>query len=426
MTEDFLHFIWRTRNFNFQNLLTTEGLEVEIHEFGQLNTNAGPDFSMARLTIDGTLWAGNVEMHLSASDWNRHGHTTDPAYESVILHVVMEDDLPVYTGTRKLPCIELKDRIQPRLLGQYLRLMATSSWVPCAMHLESVPLISKLTWLERMLIERIQTKTSVIHGLLDETHENWEEVFYHSLASAYGFKVNAAPFARLARLIPLKHMKKHADASFRLEALLFGGAGMLNRIFSDPYPLALQKEFNHLSAMYGLQVMDARAWNWGRLRPPNFPTVRISQFASLMKNFHGLFRNMLESPDVASLQFYFNAEVSDYWQSHSDFDKPMRLNSKRMGLQSVNSILINTVVPFLFCYGKRRGEDRFIELAIEMMAALPAEENQVTKHWEQIHMPNENAGHSQGLLHLKHTYCDQKRCVSCTIGSQILISTQKS
>lgn len=426
MTEDFLHFIWRTRNFDFQHLRTTDGHEVVIHEFGHWNTNAGPDFSMARLTIDGTHWAGNVEMHLSASDWNRHGHTTDPAYESVILHVVMEDDTPVYAGIRKLPCIELKDRISPRLLGQYLRLMATSSWVPCESHLESVPGISRLSWLERMLIERIQEKTSVIHSLLDETNENWEEVFYHCLASAYGFKINAAPFARLARLVPLKYVQKHADAPFQLEALFFGGAGMLNRIFSDAYPCALQKEFAHLSTMYELQPMDARAWNWGRLRPPNFPTIRISQFASLLQNFHSLFRNALESPNVASLQSCFSTEVSEYWQSHSDFDKAMRSNSKSMGLQSINGILINTVVPFMFCYGKRRGEARLIELALQMMAALPAEENQITKHWEQIRMPNQHAGHSQALLHLKRTYCDLRRCVTCAIGNQILISTRKT
>ncbi len=425
MTEDFLHYVWRTRNFNFKNLITTDGLVVEVLDFGQWNTNAGPDFLMGRVTIDGTEWVGNIEMHLSSSEWNRHSHTNDPAYESVILHVVLEEDVPIYAGRQRIPCIELKDRIDHRLLGQYLRLIATESWVPCAMHLERVPAITRSVWIERMLIERIQTRTEMIYVLLEETQDDWEEVFYRCLASAYGFKINSAPMSRLSRLVHLKHIYKHLDSPLQLEAMFFGCAGMLNKIFEEEYPMQLQKEFAHLSSKYQLGAMDARAWSWGRLRPANFPTIRIAQFASVMENFPGLFRRILESPDIGVLRSFFMTTVSSYWNTHSDFDKPAHMVSKQIGRQSVDGILINTVVPFLFCYGKRRGEE-FVGYALDLISALPSEENTITRHWSAITMPNQNAGHSQALIHLKREYCDSRRCVVCAIGNQILSSTQKS
>lgn len=426
MTEDFLHFIWRTRNFNFKNLFTTDGHSVEILDFGQWNTNAGPDFLMARLIIDGTEWAGNIEMHLSASEWNRHGHTNDPAFESVILHVVLEEDTPVHAGTHRLACVELKDRIDSKLLGQYLRLMATESWVPCAMHLRNIPFITRTLWLDRMLVERIQSRVSDVNALLDETKDSWEEVFYRSLASAYGFKVNSAPFARLARLLPLKVLFKHQSSSLQLEALLFGTAGMLNRIFIEEYPVSLQKEYVHLSQKYDLSPIDARAWKWGRLRPANFPTIRLAQFASLMSTFQGLFRTILESPKVDTLRNLFMTQVNPYWNMHSDFDRSARLAQRQIGMQSVDGILINTVIPFLFSYGKRRGEDQFVVRALDLICSLPSEMNTITRHWSEIDMPNLHAGHSQALIHLKNEYCDQRRCVACAIGNHILTSTVKS
>lgn len=426
MTEDFLHFIWRTRNFNIHNLRTTEGLVVEILDFGQWNTNAGPDFLMARVVIGGMEWAGNIEMHLVSSAWTRHGHTHDPSYESVILHVVMEEDIPAYAGERRIPCVELRDRIDGSLLGRYQRLLATASWVPCAGHLHAVPALTKQIWLDRMLVERLESRISLIDAVLDETRNNWEEVFYRNLASAYGFKINAAPFSRIARLLPLRYIYQHQDSLMQIEAMLYGTAGMLNRIFVDDYPVALQKEYLHLSAKYNLQAIDAHAWNWGRLRPANFPTIRISQFAGLLCDFQGLFRAVLESSDVNTLRALFMTSVSLYWTTHIDFDKTTRASQRKIGQDSIDRILINTIVPFLFCYGRRHGDDRYTDHALDSVAALPSEINVITRHWEKLDMLHQHAGHSQALMHLKKTYCDQRHCVACAIGNSILTPTQNS
>ncbi len=423
MTEDFLHFIWRTHNFNFQHLSTTEGSPVEIVDFGQWNTNAGPDFNMAKIRLGETLWAGSVEIHLSASEWIRHAHTADPAYQNVILHVVLEEDVPVYSGTRRLPCIELKDKIDRHLLGSYSRLMANAAWVPCAPQLKDVPLLTRKLWLERILVERLEVKTGRIFALLEETKNNWEEALYRTLATAYGFKINAAPFERLARLLPLAHIYKHQDSPLQLEALYFGSAGLLNQIFTDAYPQRLQQEFHHLATKYDLGAIAAHAWKRGRLRPANFPTLRIAQFAAMMTSFQGLFSLLLETTDIHALRASFTKPVSHYWTCHYDFDKSLVAAPKQMGNNSADGILINTVVPFLFCYGKIHQDEQLTEHAVRLMTQLSYEENKITRHWTALDMPHEHAGHSQGLIHLKTAYCDCKRCVECAIGNHILSSS---
>ena len=426
MTEDLLHFVWRTQAFDFRTLQTTDGCVVEILDFGHLNDHAGPDFLAARIKIDGIHWVGNVEMHLSASDWNRHLHSQDPAYESVILHIVLEEDVAIYIGSRRLACIELKDRIPGALLGRYLRLMANESWVPCAAQLSGVPNLTRDLWLDRMLIERIQAKLTVMNRLLDETHDNWEGALYLNLASAYGFKVNSEPFLRVARRLPLKCLYKHQDSLLQTEAMLFGCAGMLNCIFMDAYPTRLQKEFAFLDTKYTLGAINARAWNWGRVRPANFPTVRIAQFAALMTGFQGLFRHILETPKVETLRTLFTVPISVYWHTHSAFDRVAQSGSRDIGVASVDGILINTVVPFLFCYGKRRGEDVFIERALELVTHLPSENNKIARQWKLLGMPNLHAGQSQALIHLKRHYCDQRKCTSCAIGNDLLTSMNNS
>jgi hypothetical protein len=426
MTEEFIQFIWRTRNFNFTDLKTTEGVTVEILDFGLPNSNAGPDFLLARMLIDGTEWAGSVEIHTRASEWNRHGHTTDPAYQTVILHVVLEEDIPVYAGMRRVNCIELYNRIDHSFIGKYLRLIAEETWVPCAHHLSLVPELHRNVWLDRMLAERLTSKFNVIDQFLKDTNEDWEVVFYYCLASAYGFKWNSAPFLRLARALPLRCIYKHIDSSIQTEAMLFGTAGFLNRIFNDEYPVALQKEYVHLSTKYNLHPLPEHAWTWGKLRPANFPSIRIAQFAALMPHFQGLFRALLESKNVDTLQSLFMVPVHPYWNSHSAFDRKASLPHRSLGADSAVSILINTVVPFMYCYGKRRGDTYASERALHLMTLLPGEQNTITKHWQEIGMTNAHAGESQGLIHLKREYCDRRSCVSCAIGNYIITANQQS
>jgi hypothetical protein len=425
MTEDFLHFVWRTRSFALRDLSTTDGVPVHILDTGTWNTGAGPDFSMGRIRLDGTEWVGNIEIHLRASDWERHGHSSDGAYANVILHVVLEDDQPVFIAGRKLPCLELRRYIDKGLVGRYARLVAQATWVPCAGQIDLVSSMIREAWLERMLIERMQIKASRITGLLEEVMSHWEVALYRSLAIAYGFKINAGPFERLARLVPLAVVYKHQDSREQIEALYFGAAGMLNEIFADPYPARLQEEFRHLGMKYQLGTIGAHSWKWGRLRPANFPTIRIAQFAALMMNFQGLFRALLEATTLSTLRELFTPAVSAYWHTHYRFDRPVPSRSHGMGPASIDGLLINTVIPFLFCYGTTRNDASYVSRAVDLMAAMPPEQNTITRSWAKIGMPNAHAAHSQGLIHLKTSYCDHKRCVECAIGSQILTTTCK-
>jgi hypothetical protein len=420
MTEDFLHFVWRTRNFHQKDLRTTTGQRIEILDFGQYNSHAGPDFLCARLTLDGVLWAGNVEMHLLSSDWIRHRHVEDPLYSNVILHVVLEEDVPVEIEGRRLECLELKEAIDRSLIGRYQRLLATMSWVPCGASLPSVDFLVKEQWLDRMMTERMETKIENLTPLLELTHDNWDEVLYRLLARAFGFHLNSEPFQRVARLLPLRYLYKHADSPEDIAALLFGTAGLLNRIFLDTYPAALQKNFFHLSYKYGIESIDARAWNKGRTRPSNLPTIRIAQFAALMCDFQSLFSAIMDCPNLNTLQALFMKETHPYWQTHSDFDLPVRKMSCRLGVQAASGIVLNTLVPFLMAYGKRRQEQQYVDFAFDLLQALPAEENSVTRKWTERGMLNGHAGHSQALLHLKKHYCDSRACLSCAIGAHIL------
>lgn len=424
MKEEFLHFVWNTRNFNFIGLKTTEGKTVDILQFGLSNDGGGPDFKNAQLRIDGTLWAGNIEMHLVASEWDRHGHSSDPGYNSVILHVVMEEDRPIYIHRRRLACIELKGRINPGLFASYRRLIQTRSWVPCQGHLKDVPEIKKTMWLDRMLVERLQTKTKHIGTLLEETVNDWHTVYCRLVIAAFGFGVNGPAFERLSRCITFKQFVQVGNKPQAVEALLFGCAGMLNRIFIDPYPQGLQKEFEHYARKFNLQCMNDHAWDWGRVRPANFPSIRIAQLAQILVRGTELLDVTCTADNLTKIEAMFRVTASEYWQDHSDFDRPSRSRRKSIGRQSVNTILINAVLPFLFSYGKQKSLDSISDRAVNFMAKMTAESNHITRRWKSISMPNDHAGHSQGLIHLKREYCDRHECTKCAIGHHLLLNQE--
>ena len=422
MKEEFLHFVWRTQNFDFSNLRTTSGETVEVIDFGHLNLAGGPDFKQGRLRIDGTLWAGNIEMHLASSDWHRHKHSEDPNYESVILHVVLEDDQPVYINGRRLPCVTLKRRIPAGLLARYGRLMQLRSWIPCQQHIMHVPDIKKEAVVDRMLVERLEEKARRIRVLLDESHSDWDEALYRVIARGFGFGQNGVPFERLSRLLPVRLLYQQGGNLEAIEAMLFGVAGMLNKIFIDDYPARLQKEYNHLSRKYGLQAMDSRAWEWGKVRPANFPTIRIAQFCALLSGGQDLMRDVLDVSGIDVLRRRFDAQASDYWTTHTDFDRPSKTRRKKLGNSSIDRLLINSIVPFMFTYGKHRHNDEMTDAAIDMMHQISPEKNNITNRWSALGMPNHTAGQSQGLLQLKRAYCSNHRCVECSIGSHILLN----
>jgi hypothetical protein len=421
MKEELLHYVWRTQRFDLKALKTTTGELIEILHAGHHNQNAGPDFLNAKLKIGETFWAGNIEMHLLASDWYKHKHEKDRAYESVILHVVLEEDQPVHhpKGSR-IPCLELNRRLPPQLVNTYQKLIRNQSWIPCQHQFSEVSDIHKNIWLEQLLIERLMQKTERIEKTLENNLCDWEGTFYQFLARSFGLHVNALPFQMLAQSVPLLILLKHKNSLFQIEAYLFGQAGFLQDDFKDEYPLKLKKEYLFLKEKYGLKSLPVSAWKFSRLRPANFPTIRIAQLAQLIYQTDSLFGKALAANNINELENMFALKLSNYWQEHYQFDKPSPKKQKPLGKASVHLFIINTIVPFLFLYGNRKQEETHKAKALQLLQELKPERNSTTNHWQKLGFQAESASQTQGLLQLKHQYCEQFKCLECSIGHAIL------
>ncbi len=421
MRESFLHFLWRWRRFDLQNLVSTEGLPIEIIHPGEWNTHAGPDFFNAKARIDGTLWAGNVELHVKSSEWMTHKHQIDPAYDNVILHVVFEEDQPILRANgERIPCLELKNRIPERIYESWQQLEHESAWIPCQSFFAQVPEIIRLNWLDRLLVERLEQKTDLIATYLQATENHWEESFYRALARNFGLKVNADPFEALARSLPLNILAKHKNNLMQVEALLFGQSGLLDEVFQDEYAQTLAKEYKHLRHKYGLTPLAAVQWKFLRLRPANFPTVRLAQFASLVHRSAHLFSKILEAESVRAMEHLIDAEPGDYWLTHYQLDKPSAKRSKRPGIDFIHLLIINTIVPFLFHYGREKGLEDLQKRALLLLESVPPEANTIIEGWADLGTKSRNAYQTQALLQLKTRYCDPKRCLECGVGLNIL------
>ncbi|TNE56613.1 MAG: DUF2851 family protein [Bacteroidetes bacterium] len=421
MREDFLHYLWRWRRFDVKRLQTTDGQPLEILFPGEYNTDAGPDFFNARVRLGNTLWAGNVEIHLKASDWLLHRHDSDPAYANVILHVVLEEDQRLFRPSgERLPCLVLRDRIPPRVLDRYRRLEWERLYIPCARVYHEVPELIRINWLDRLLIERLEVRTAAVDTLLGSVGQHWEEAFYRMLARSFGLKINTAPFEQLAWALPLRILSRHQDNLFQLEALLFGQAGLLRESFRDAYPVALAKEYGFLQHKYDLQPLPAGQWKFFRLRPAGFPTVRIAQLAALLHRSTQLFTQILEAESVEAMETLLQPAVSTYWQTHFRFDKPSARRMKPLGREFVHLLLINAVVPFLFCYGRKHGKEALQLRALQLLEGLPAESNNIVREWSALGQAAEHAARTQALIHLKTQYCKAGRCLECAIGTAIL------
>lgn len=421
MREDLLHFVWRTRRFDLQNLVSTEGETISIQQFGELNTHAGADFFNSKIKIGETLWAGNVEMHLNSSDWKKHGHSDDRAYDNVILHVVLEEDEPIFRESgQRIPCLELKKRISEKLSKTYLKLLHNEFWIPCQHHFFEVSEMKRNLWLDRLLTERLESKTEAIAQRLDQNNGHWEETFYQFLARNFGVKVNNDAFEQLARATPLLHLGKHKNGLFQIEAMLFGQSGLLEKEFEDDYPNRLKKEYVFLQKKYNLEPISAVNWKFMRLRPANFPTIRIAQFARLIFQSVHLFSKILEVKKVEDIEKLFSVELSDYWESHYTFDNESIERSKKLGKTAIHLFVINTVAPVLFLYGLRKGEEKYRDTAFRLLENLKPEKNSIITGWKHLGVEPDSAYQTQGLLQLKNEYCNKKRCLECAIGAGIL------
>lgn len=424
--EDLLQFIWQQRLFEQHALRTTDGRPVEVLKPGRIQQNSGPDLTGAELRIDGQTWAGTVEVHLRSSEWNAHGHQFDPAYENVALHVVYEHDAEVKTRQgRALPTVELMSRVSTDSIALHHALMRGQGFVPCANLLGQLDPLRTSTWLERVLIERLERKTIEVEALYKQLHGDPAETLYHMLARAFGLKVNAEPFGMLAHALPLRTVLKYRDDALRTEALLFGQAGLLHVDFVDDHPRQLQQEHALLAHMHGLRPAPVAAWKFGRMRPVNFPTVRIAQLAQLLMRCDGSFTALLETDTVAELHHLLDIEASPYWTDHYTFDRPSTLRPKRLGRAGADHLIINAIVPTLFALGRLQGRPEAGERALHLLEQLPAEQNQLLRSWGQLGIPADTAARGQALIELKNTYCTPRRCLSCGIGNQLLRSTVK-
>jgi len=421
MNEKLLHYIWQHKLYTAHALKTAEGETIEVIDPGKLNTDAGPDFFNAKLKIGDTLWAGNVEVHINASDWIKHKHDIDTVYDSVILHVVNYIDVPIYRSNGEaIPQAQL---IFPTEIEQrYEELLANTQWVPCANKLNEVDDIFIHSCLSAALTERLTNKSEAIFNLLEENKNNWEETFYIILARSFGFSTNSDAFELLAKSLPLSCLGKHKDNLFQIEALLFGQSGLLQLKKKEPdvYQRSLQKEYDFLQAKFNLTPIDGKLWKMLRLRPTNFPYLRIAQFAALVHQSSKLFSKIVENPSLRELQKLFNCEPSDYWMSHYLFGEICPVKSKKLGKTAIDILLINTVVPFLFCYGQSKQNEALQDIALSLLEELPAEKNNITENWSLLGIKATSAFDSQALIQLKKQYCDDKKCLRCRIGHKVL------
>lgn len=421
-SEDFLHYLWKHRLFKANNLRTNCGQALQILSTGIHNHHAGPDFENSKVKIGQTVWAGNVEIHINASDWEKHNHQNDQSYENVILHVVYDHDKNLLRKDGStIPVLEMRDLIPEDVLTKYRSLTENLDWIPCQTHLSRVESFHIHSCLSRVLVERLEEKSEAVNKVLTEYKQSWDDAFYVLLARNFGFKVNALPFEMLARSLPQQILARHKNNALQIEALIFGQAGFLSQEVTDEYPKRLQKEYIFLKKKYSLQPVDRFLWKFLRMRPQNFPTLRLAQFCGLVLKSSHLFSRILEIRSVSDVKKFFDdLPVNQYWETHYRFDVTSRVSGSQTGDESIHNILINTVTLFLFAYGKNMNNPLIVNRALELLELIPAEGNNITRGFKETGMKIQDAFMSQAVLQLKKSYCDKKKCLHCGIGTRLL------
>lgn len=415
MTERLLQFIWQFQYFNKGELTTTAGESIQIIFPGQYNTNQGPDFSDAKIKIVKTTWAGTVELHIKTSDWQKHNHHGDKNFNNVILHVVWEDD----GGNSNIPILELKGRVSKILLQRYEELMNSSSFIPCEKNIDKVRDITWKSWKDRLLAERLMRKAKIAETFLKQNNYHWEETFWWLLARNFGMKVNADSFEAMARSIPVNTLAKHKSQIHQLEALLLGQAGLLDGKHQEDYPKLLQREYKFLKGKYKLKPIHQPV-HFLRMRPGNFPTIRLAQLAALITESAHLFSKIREAKTVKEIFGWFDVTANDYWHYHYRFGETSSFKKKTLGATMIDNIIINTVAPVLFAYGSYHDEQKYKDKALKWLEKTAAESNNITKGFQKLGIENKNAFDSQALIELKNEYCNKKRCLDCGVGNAIL------
>lgn len=419
--EKLMQYVWKHRLWRSEDMVTNTGKKVRVVDPGLLNTDSGPDFFNAKIEIDGHMWVGNVEMHYRATDWKRHHHDSDKAYDSVILHVVAKDDAPVRrTNGELIPQLVLE--VSPQFNADYASLVGATIEVPCATKIKQVPHLTIVEWVEGLAFERLHGKVERIHQLLDSFNGSWEDVCYVTLARNFGFGINNDAFERLARRTPLRLLGKHSDSVLQIEALLFGQAGMLDaqKPGMDSYYSQLCTEYAFLSNKFQLTPMEKESWKLFRIRPQNFPYRRIAMLAQFIEGGFRMMNRILEAEGEKEMRALFEVELSGYWTKHYTFGKPNERATATLSRSSIDIILINTVAPLLYAYGELTGNYEMTDKAIKLLEDLRAENNSIVSHFVPYGIDCPDALTSQALVQLKREYCDARKCIYCKIGHHLL------
>ena len=417
--EQLLHYVWKHKIFSLKELKTTTGQQVEVIDTGLANTDAGPDFFNAKLKLDGVLWIGNIEIHERSSDWFKHGHHADAGYNSVILHIASEIDMEISRSNgERIPQIQL---ICPEAVRtNYKELLETASYPPCYRIIPSLSPFTAHSWMTALQMERFEQKATLLNERLKRCQGNWEDAFFITLARNFGFGLNGDAFETWAHRLPFRAVDKHRNDLFQIEAIFFGQAGILEDSDGDGYYLRLKKEYTYLQHKFGLIPMDASLWRFLRLRPANFPHIRIAQLACLYHRAYGLLSRIMETETLQGVRDILKGGTSEYWLTHYTFGGSSPSRPKTLSNTSLDLLIINTVVTFLYAYGLHKGNRVLCARAGSFLEELKAENNYITRMWEQCGMKTSNAADSQALIQLKKEYCDKKKCLYCRIGYEYL------
>ena len=420
MREEFIYYLWENRLLSI-DLKTTDGDEIKVVSVGNRNFDSGADFVNARIKIGGTLWAGQVEIHVRASDWFRHKHQYDDNYNNVILHVVYECD----TDKLEIPTLEIKDKFDQSLLLNYNKFVNSKNWIPCGDFIGGVQGFTVISWLDRMLVEHLENECADLNFRLQNNNYDWELTFYQRLMRYFGFKVNNDYFEYLSKILPLNLLLKHIDNEVYVESMLFGCAGFLEKDFEEAYPSLLKREFKMLRSKFGLKVMPVSNWKFLRLRPPNFPTIRIAQIAKIIINNGNMFSKIRDSVNLNDIAELFDVELNSYWDDHFQFDKVSNAaKRKSLGKSAIDSILINAIVPMLFYYGQFHLLESYKERAMTYLENIEAEDNVIIRNFNGCGVVFQNAFQTQAALFMYKYYCRRRRCLECRI--YLLLSKKNS
>ncbi len=421
MNEHFLQYIWKNKLIQTQDILTLQGHKIFIEDFGIQNNDAGPDFLNSIIEMDGIRWAGNVEIHVNTSDWYKHNHHKDDKYRNIILHVVYENDLTEKESVlSQIPVLEIKNLFDKKLYHKYRSFLISKNRVPCQSDIDKTEGILITSWLNRLLAERLERKTDEIYHYYKYFNNDWSETLYYFMCKNFGFKKNGIGFEMLAKSLPYKILMKHKDRLLQIEALLFGQAGMLKESYTGPYPKELYDEYNFLRKKYELKQINNTLWKFARLRPPNFPTIRLAQLAQIVHLHGNVWDMIINDENPVSIKEKFSVISSQYWNNHYMFEKESPGKPKKLGESCIENILINTVAPVMFIYGKHALKPSLCEKALNLLSVVKPEKNSIISNWEKIGLKPANAADTQALIELKKSYCTPRKCLQCAIGNALL------